>query len=113
MSGYIPTTEERDRILNAWAAGTKGDDIAKDMNFRKSLVFRTVAESRKLGDPRAVSRADGNKGTTSVNSQDYYSKHDLCGFDFAFKTRMLAAIAEGHERAEIGVYKAAPKRARA
>lgn len=73
MSPFIPTTEQQDQILDAWALGIKGDDIAKDMNLRKSIVFRTVQIARKQGDPRAKPREHASKAA-SVNQTDYWDK---------------------------------------
>lgn len=106
-----PAAAQRERILDAWAAGAKGDTIAKAERVRRHDIYQIVKVARDVGDPRARSREDhGN--TNVVNAHEFYSRSDLVRFDLAFKTALLAAIAAGKERAEVGVYKAAPKKVR-
>lgn len=48
---------DRERILDMWAAGMSGPDIAAQLGMRSVVPGQIVAEARKRGDSRAKARA--------------------------------------------------------
>lgn len=65
----------REAVLEAWAAGDAGEDIAKRLWISRAYVDALLSRARKAGDPRAAHRYLSSDDRKQMLVRHHFRKH--------------------------------------